>query len=98
MSAINVGEVLYQLERDHGRPQAMRLVDKLRSVTVVEDPDWELVVLAARVKVPGRLSYADAFCVATAIRHRAALFTGDPEILAIGPIVELVDLRRVHRP
>lgn len=96
MSAINLGEVLYQLERDHGRPQATRLVDKLRSVTVVEDPDWELVSLAARVKVPGRLSYADAFCVATAIRHRAVLFTGDPEILAIGPIVELVDLRRVR--
>lgn len=93
MSAINLGEVLYQLERDHGRTQATRLVDKLRSVTVVEDPDWELVSLAARVKVPGRLSYADAFCVATAIRHRAALFTGDPEILTIGPIVELVDLR-----
>jgi uncharacterized protein len=94
MSAINLGEVLYQLERDHGRPQAMRLVNKLRSVTVVEDPDWELVSLAARVKVPGRLSYADAFCVATAIRHGAVLFTGDPEILAIAPIVELVDLRR----
>lgn len=95
MSAINVGEVLYQLEREHGRPMATRLVNKLRSVTVVEDPDWELVALAARVKVvPGRLSYADAFCVATAIRHRAALFTGDPEILAIGSIVELVNLRR----
>jgi uncharacterized protein len=96
MSAINLGEVLYQLERDHGRPLATRLVDKLRSVTAVEDPDWELVSLAARVKVPGRLSYADAFCVATAIRHHAVLFTGDPEILMMGPIVELVDLRRVR--
>lgn len=96
MSAVNLGEVLYQLERDHGRHRATRLVDKLRSVTVVEDPDWDLVALAAHIKAPGRLSYADSFCVATAIRHRAALFTGDPEILAIGTIVEMVDLRRTH--
>ena len=93
MSAINLGEVLYQLERDHGRQQATRLVNRLRSVTLVEDPDWDLVTLAARIKVPGRLSYADSFCVATAMRHRAPLYTGDPEILGIGDIVELVDLR-----
>ena len=33
-----------------------------------------------------------------AIRHRAVLFTGDAEILAIGPIVKLVDLRRASAP
>lgn len=93
ISAVNLGEVLYQLERDVGRHQATRLVNKLRSATVVEDPDWDLVSLAARIKAPGRLSYADSFCVATAVRHRAPLYTGDPEILAMGAIVELVDLR-----
>jgi predicted nucleic acid-binding protein len=93
MSAINLGEVLYQLERDHGRRQAMRLVNKLRSVARVEDPDWDLICLAAHVKAAGRLSYADCFCVATALRHDAHLYTGDPEILAVGDIVDLVDLR-----
>lgn len=93
MSAINLGEVLYKLERDHGREQAHTLVDRLRSVTTVEDPDWELVARAAHIKADGGLSYADSFCVATAQRHDAPLYTGDPEILALKDLVELVDLR-----
>lgn len=93
MSAVNLGEVLYKLERDHGREQAAWLVDRVRSVTTVEDPDWDLVVRAARIKAAGGLSYADSYCVATAQRHDAPLYTGDPEILALTHLVELVDLR-----
>jgi PIN domain nuclease of toxin-antitoxin system len=93
ISAINLGEVLYKLERDHGRERATGLVDLMRTVTTVEDPDWDLVVRAARVKAAGGLSYADSFCVATAQRHDAPLYTGDPEILALKDLVELVDLR-----
>jgi PIN domain nuclease of toxin-antitoxin system len=93
ISAINLGEVLYKLERDHGRERAAGLVDLMRAVTTVEDPDWDLVVRAARVKAAGGLSYADSFCVATAQRHDAPLYTGDPEILALKDLVELVDLR-----
>jgi PIN domain nuclease of toxin-antitoxin system len=98
MSAVNLGEVLYKLERDHGRERATTLVDRVRSVTNVEDPDWDLVVRAAQVKARGGLSYADSFCVATAQRHRAPLYTGDPEILALDDVVELVDLRQVSAP
>jgi predicted nucleic acid-binding protein len=93
MSAVNLGEVLYKLEREHGREQATMLVDRTRSVTTVEDPDWDLVIRAAHIKAHGGLSYADCFCVATAERHSAPLYTGDPEILALRDIVELVDLR-----
>ena len=93
MSAVNLGEVLYRLERDHGSERAVTLVDLVRSVTMVEDPDWDLIVSASHIKAKGRLSYADAFCVATAQRHDAPLYTGDPEILALKDMVELVDLR-----
>jgi len=55
--------------------------------------DWPLVRAAAFVKARHRLSYADAFCVATAQRMRAPLWTGDPEILALGDELEVVDLR-----
>jgi predicted nucleic acid-binding protein len=98
MSAVNLGEVLYKLEREHGRELATALVDRLRSVTTVEDPDWDLVVRAARIKADGRLSYADCFCVATAERHDAPLYTGDPEILALKDLVEVVDLRPAPIP
>ena len=93
VSAVNLGEVLYMLERDHGQRQATELVEQVRSVIKVEDPDWDLVVSAAHIKARGGLSYADAFCVATAQRHKAPLYTGDPEILALKDVVELVDLR-----
>jgi predicted nucleic acid-binding protein len=93
VSAINLGEVLYSLERTHGRERAIELVDRLRSVVTVEEPDWDLIVQAAHIKAAGGLSYADALCVATAQRHKAPLYTGDPEVLALKDIVELLDLR-----
>ena len=93
VSAINLGEVLYSLERTHGREQATELVDQIRSVITVEEPDWDLIAQAAHIKAGGRLSYADALCVATAQRHEAPLYTGDPEILALKDAVKLVDLR-----
>ena len=48
------------------------------------DPDWPLVSAAAKIKARGGLSYADAFCIATAVRVEAPLWTGDPEIVELG--------------
>lgn len=97
ISAINLGEVLYSLERDHEQQRATELVDQARTVITVENPDWDLVARAAHIKAGGGLSYADAFCLATAQRLDAPLYTGDPEILALNDIVELVDLRTTPR-
>lgn len=93
ISSINLGEALYWIERECGGSAAAEQIEKLRSILAVEDPDWPLVRAAAHVKADGGLSYADAFCVATAQRHQAKLYTGDPEILALGELVEVVDLR-----
>jgi predicted nucleic acid-binding protein len=43
-----------------------------------------LIREAARMKAQHRLSYADAFAVATALRESATLVTGDPEVRAVG--------------
>ena len=59
----------------------------------VMDPDWELVTAAAEIKARGGLSFADAFCVATAVRLQAPLWTGDPEIVELAGEAEIVDLR-----
>lgn len=63
----------------------------MRGVVEVEDPDWPLVRVAARVKARGGLSYADT--VATAHRHRAPLYTGDRELVSLGGELDVVDLR-----
>jgi predicted nucleic acid-binding protein len=93
MSSINLGEVVYALMRSHGQETADERVERVREAVRVEDPDWALVRAAARIKAGGQLSYADAFCLATARRHRAAVATGDPEILEAAAGVEVIDLR-----
>jgi predicted nucleic acid-binding protein len=79
--SINLGEVLYREIRAVGRSSAKEGITTLRRDMQVIDPDWNLVVAAAHVKAGGGLSYADAFCVATAQLLGAALWTGDPEIV-----------------
>ena len=94
MSWINLGEVYCLTTRRRGEALARRAVEGLRRRIVVEEPDGGLVMAAAEIKVRGRISYADAFCVATARRHRAPLYTGDPELVALdGDDLEVVDLR-----
>ena len=93
MSSINLGEVYYALVRSHGRDVAEDRTAAVRRTLRVEDPNWPLVVAAARLKAGGGISFADAFCVATAERHRVPVYTGDPEILALELPVRVIDLR-----
>jgi len=82
MCSVNLGEALYMEMRARGASDAGETIEDVRRELVVVDPDWELVVAAAKVKARGGLSYADAFCVATAQRLGGPLWTGDPEIVA----------------
>ncbi|MGI8631704.1 MAG: type II toxin-antitoxin system VapC family toxin [Solirubrobacterales bacterium] len=91
--AVNLGEVLYSLIRTIGREFADERVAGVRQVVQVIGVDWPLIELAAETKAEGGLSYADAFCVATARARGSALATGDPEILALADQLEVVDLR-----
>jgi predicted nucleic acid-binding protein len=93
MCSVNLGEVLYAEARRLGRERALAGIEVLRRRLQIVEADWPLVRAAALVKARHRLSYADAFCVATAQRLRAPLWTGDPEILALADEVEVVDLR-----
>lgn len=93
--SINLGEVLYIRMRGDGEDAAAADIDRVRKRLDVVDPDWPLISEAARVKAPGGLSYADAFCFATALRVEAPLWTGDPEIVdrAAEHSCAVVDLR-----
>jgi PIN domain nuclease of toxin-antitoxin system len=96
ISSVNLGEVLYIRMRQDGEESATATVDQVRDLIEVIDPDWPLVSSAASIKAGGGLSYADALCIATALRTKAPLWTGDPEILgqAAEHSCEVVDLRR----
>jgi predicted nucleic acid-binding protein len=95
ISSISLGESLYMRIRERGEGDAVADIEKIRKRSKVIGADWALSRSAARVKARGGLSYADAFCVATALRVDAPLWTGDPEIVgsAEGLQYEVVDLR-----
>jgi len=81
MSWINVGEVYYIVVRRHGVAKAEASLRRLPALPIrVVLPNDTDVIAAARLKSSRRLSYADAFAAALAIRESAALITGDPEL------------------
>lgn len=95
ISALNLGEALYMRIRERGEADAVADIERIRKRSKVIGADCALIRAAARVKARGGLSYADAFCVATALRLDAPLWTGDPEILdlAEGLQCDVLDLR-----
>jgi PIN domain nuclease of toxin-antitoxin system len=93
MCSVNLGEALYAEIRRVGVDRSEAAIGAARADMTVVEPDWELVSAAAARKARGGLSYADAFCVATAQRLDLPLWTGDPEIVALRDEVDVVDLR-----
>jgi predicted nucleic acid-binding protein len=72
---------------------ALAVIEKVRAELDIVDPDWQLVSDAAAIKASGGLSFAECFALATARRHEAPLWTGDPEIIGLAGPGEIVDLR-----
>ena len=95
MGSVNLGEALYLEMRVRGPEGADDTIERARRELSVVHPDWELVTAAAKIKAGGGLSLADAFCIATAERMAAPLWTGDPEIVdrALELRCEVKDLR-----
>ena len=70
MSWINVGEVLYVTERRAGPAAVPQTVEMLKQQFTLDPPTEERFIAAAALKASHKLSYADAFAVATAIALR----------------------------
>jgi ribonuclease VapC len=84
MSLINVGEVFYLMAKRHGAAAAERFLSELPMMPIQAlVPDRKLILDAARLKSRFPISYADAFAVETARQQKAALVTGDPELLQL---------------
>jgi predicted nucleic acid-binding protein len=80
LSLINLGEVLYVVERERGLIAAQQTLAAVDRLPLDVLPVTRATVLAAaHVKARFPLSYADAFAVITAQDHAATVLTGDPE-------------------
>ena len=87
---INWGEIYYITWKYFGKEKAQEVRDLLLALPLQLEPiDFELVTLAAELKAEHNISYADAFCAATAIRHNAILVTGDPEFKSLEAKIDI---------
>jgi PIN domain nuclease of toxin-antitoxin system len=93
-SWVNLVEVYYRIERDHGRLAADDTLSSLRAALSLDLPGTARMIEAARLKARAPIALGDCFAVVTAAAHELVLLTGDPEILDLHDSpCEVEDLR-----
>jgi len=91
MNDINIGETFYILARERGLDQAEYFINAILPnlpITKIGNTFPE-VIEAAKIKAQYPISYADCFVVATAIREKASIITGDPDFKHVEKIVTI---------
>jgi predicted nucleic acid-binding protein len=88
LSIINLGELLYIIERREGIAKTQDVLGLIRQLPLEILPaDEETVFAAAHIKASHALSYADAFAVACAIQENATVLTSDPEFESVVSLI-----------
>ena len=91
LSIINWGEFYYIVKRRVGKRKAEESLALLEQLPVIiTSVDDDLVREAAEIKADYPVSYADAFCIATARRSEAKILTNDPEFRKVEHLVTVV--------
>ena len=91
LSLINWGEFYYIIKRKVGKRKAEESLVLLEQLPVtILSVDEKLVKEAAEIKSGYAVSYADAFCIATAQRSNGQILTNDPKFKLVKDIVTIV--------
>lgn len=91
---INWGEFYYILKRRVGKKKAEEALLLLQQLPIAFlSADDALVKEAAEIKADYPVSYADAFCIATALRLKGRILTSDPEFQSVERLVKIVWLK-----
>lgn len=90
INAINVGEIIYIAQRRFGEEKKLEIFVHLQRIglAILPCPN-ALVFRAAELKARYRISYADAFALASAVEQGADLVTGDPEFRQVEHLVKI---------
>jgi uncharacterized protein len=96
MNLVNLGELYYRMIQLTGADDADERLRLYRKLPIEMIPVREPLALeAGRIKAQYRISFADAFAVATARVEGGTVLTGDPEILALPrEVVRVTKLER----
>jgi predicted nucleic acid-binding protein len=88
ISTINLGELLYIIERREGVAKTQDVLGLIRQLPLEILPaDEEAVFAAAHIKASHALSYADTFAVACAIQEKGTVLTSDPEFESVVSLI-----------
>jgi len=94
VSWLNLVEVYYRIDRDHGREVADETLTALRRKLSPDLPGTARMIESARLKARAPIPLADCFAATTAAAHGATLLTGDPELIdLVDPRCVVEDLR-----
>ena len=87
---INWGEFYYIVKRRVGPAKTIDALHLLEQLPIELFPvDQPMVRAAAEIKSEHALSYADAFCAATAQRLNATVLTNNPEFKSIERLIKI---------
>lgn len=91
LNAINLGEIIYSTKREFGDQKKLEVLANIERLdfNILSIPN-NLIFEAAEYKAQYHISYADCFALASAIEHKAALVTGDPEFKKVEHLVGIV--------
>ena len=90
LSIINLGEILYIIERRGGITKAQDTLVLIRQLPLEILPaDEQSVFSAAHIKASYALSYADAFVVAASQQENAIILTSDREFKTVEELVTI---------
>ena len=80
LCVVNLGEVMYIVERERGLPKAQETLACIDELPIaVIDVDRTLTLTAAHLKMDCPIAYANCFAAALSLVKNAPLITGDPE-------------------
>lgn len=87
---INLGEILYIVERRNGIVKAQDMQGAISEMPIEILPATrERVLAAAHIKANHPISYADSFVAAAAQEFNAPILTGDPEFKSVEAIISV---------
>jgi ribonuclease VapC len=87
---VNWGEVIYHALRAGGDKTATLAEDGMRALPLqIVEANKELTLQAARLKATNKMSYADCFAAALALKKKCELVTGDKEFRQVESQIRL---------
>lgn len=87
---INLGEILYIIERERGLILAQKTLAAIEQLPLEILPATrDRVLAAAHLKAHYPISYADAFVVGAAQEFQGVILTGDPEFTKVTHLVNI---------